>query len=159
MEAEGPRRRGSGRRSAAEERRDGSRGARMTAQDAAEAAVGAVGCSYDLIGDLRLGRAKAGGRLVDLDAAGTGTSPRDLAFPGSAVMAGALAGVVADKGERARFCSDVPPFAQMAEQVNRSLLLAGSKIPSGAFNAMFDYRGRWHRDAAATQAGVEEETC
>ena len=40
---------------------------------------------------------------------------------------------------------------QMAEQVNQSLSLAG-KIPSGAFNAMFDYRGCWHRDAAATRS-------
>lgn len=40
---------------------------------------------------------------------------------------------------------------QMAEQVNQSLSLAG-KIPSGAFNVMFDYRGCWHRDAAATRS-------
>jgi len=130
----------------------GTSGARMTAQDAAEAAVGAVGCGYDLTGDLRLGRAKPGGRLVDLDAAGAGPSSRDLTFPGGAVVAGVPGGVVADKGERARFRSDVLPFAQMAEQVNRSLSLAGSKIPSGAFNAMFDYRGCWHRDAAATRS-------
>ena len=96
----------------------GTSGARMTAQDAAEAAVDAVGCGYDLTGDLRLGRAKPGGRLVDLDAARPGPSPRDLAFPGGAVVAGVPGGVVADKGERARFRSDVLPFAQMAEQVN-----------------------------------------
>jgi hypothetical protein len=39
----------------------------------------------------------------------------------------------------------------MSEQVNQSLSLAG-KIPSGAFNAMFDYRGCWHRDAAVTRS-------
>jgi hypothetical protein len=38
----------------------------------------------------------------------------------------------------ARFRSDVLPFAQMAEEVNRSLSLPASRIPSGAFNAMFD---------------------
>lgn len=134
----------------------GSSGARMSAQDAAEAAVGAVGCGYDLTGDLRLGRAKPGGRLVDLDGAGKGPgtspSPRELAFPGGAAVAGVPAGVVAGKGERARFRSDVLPFAHMAEEVNRSLSLPASKIPSGAFNAMFDYRGCWHRDAAATRS-------
>ncbi|GJN15179.1 hypothetical protein PR202_gb02073 [Eleusine coracana subsp. coracana] len=121
--------------------------ARMSAQAAAEAAVGAVGCGYDLTCDLRLARAKPAGRLVDLD----GARGRDLALPGGAVVRGAPAGIAADKGERARFRSDVLSFAQMSEQVNQSLSLAG-KIPSGAFNAMFDYRGCWHRDAAATRS-------
>ncbi|RLN30882.1 MACPF domain-containing protein NSL1-like [Panicum miliaceum] len=125
----------------------GSSGARMTAQGAAEAAVGAVGCGYDLTGDLRLARAKPAGRLVEVDAG----RARELSLPGGAVVAGVPAGIVADKGERTRFRSDVLSFAQMAEQVNQSLSLAG-KIPSGAFNAMFDYRGCWHRDAAATRS-------
>jgi hypothetical protein len=59
-------------------------------------------------------------------------------------------GVIADKGERMWFCSDVLPFAQMSEQVNQLLSLAG-KIPSGVFYVMFDYRGCWHRDIAATR--------
>ncbi|XP_066310516.1 homeobox protein knotted-1-like 12 [Miscanthus floridulus] len=50
-----------------------------------------LGCGYDLTGDLRLGHAKPGGRLVDLDTAGAGsdTSSRELA--------GVPAWVVADK--------------------------------------------------------------
>jgi hypothetical protein len=63
-----------------------------------EAAVGAVGCGYDLTGDLRLGRAKPVGRLVEIDAvrdagpdpARWGCHPR---LP---------SGIVADKGERDR---------------------------------------------------------
>jgi hypothetical protein len=123
----------------------GSGAGRMTAQSAAEAAVAAVGCGYDLTDDLRLSRAKPAGRLL-VD----GAQSRDLALPGGAVVRDAPAGVVVDKGERTRFRSDVLPFAQMSEQVNQSLSLAG-KIPSGAFNAMFDYHGCWHRDAAATR--------
>lgn len=134
--------------------RRGFSGARMTAQEAAEAAVGAVGCGYDLTGDLRLGRAKPGGRLVEVGAAGA----RELSLPGGAVVAGVPAGIVADKGERARFRSDVLSFVQMAEQVNQSLSLAG-KIPSGAFNAMFDCRGCWHRDAAATRSLCFDARC
>ncbi|XP_062181034.1 MACPF domain-containing protein NSL1-like [Phragmites australis] len=68
-----------------------------------------------------------------------------------AVVVDVPVGIVADEGERTRFRSDVLSFVQMAEQVNQSLSLAG-KIPSGAFNAMFDYRGCWHRDAAATRS-------
>jgi hypothetical protein len=120
-----------------------------SAQDAAEAAVRAVGCGYDLTDDLRLFRAKtSAGRLIDLSA-----SPRDLSLPGGAVVHDVPAGIVADKGERARFRSDALPFSQMAEQLNQSLLSLppGTKIPSGQFNAMFDYRGCWQRDAAATR--------
>ncbi|TVU00563.1 hypothetical protein EJB05_54026, partial [Eragrostis curvula] len=123
----------------------------MSAQAAAEAAVGAVGCGYDLTCDLRLTRAKPAGRLLLLVDAGTSRA-RDLVLPGGAVVRDAPAGVAADKGERTRFRSDALAFAQMAEQVNQSLSLAGSKIPSGAFNAMFDFRGCWHRDAAATRS-------
>ncbi|XP_044963029.1 MACPF domain-containing protein NSL1-like [Hordeum vulgare subsp. vulgare] len=117
-----------------------------SAQEAAEAAVRAVGCGYDLADDLRLFRAKD--RLLDL---GGGGGERDMCLPGGAVVTGVPAGVSADKGERARFRSDVLSFAQMAEHVNQSLSLTG-KIPSGPFNAMFDYRGCWHRDAAATRS-------
>lgn len=85
---------------------------RMTAQDAAEAAVGAVGCGYDLTKDLRLGRVKPVGRLlVEIDAARAGA--RDLSLPGGAVVAGVPGGIVADKGERTRFRSDVLSFAQV----------------------------------------------
>ena len=87
----------------------GPSGARMTAQDAAEAAVGAVGCGYDLTGDLRLARAKPAGRLLEVDAA----PARELSLPGGAVVAGVPAGIVADKGERTRFRSDVLSFAQV----------------------------------------------
>ena len=40
---------------------------------------------------------------------------------------------------------------QMAEQVNQSLSVPG-KVPPGPLNAMFDYRGCWHRDAASTRS-------
>jgi hypothetical protein len=83
----------------------------MTAQEAAEAAVGAVGCGYDLTGDLRLGRAKPVGRLVEIDAAPA--RARDLTLPGGAVVPGVPSGIVADKGERTRFRSDVLSFAQV----------------------------------------------
>jgi hypothetical protein len=71
-----------------------------------EAAVGAVGCGYDLTGDLRLGRAKPVGRLVEIDA----VRARDLTLRGGAVILGCRAGssptrasgIVADKGERTR---------------------------------------------------------
>ena len=127
-----------------------------TAQDAAESAVRALGCGYDLTDDLRLFCVKTSpGCLLDLSSpAPSASSTRDLSLPGGAVVRDVPAGIVADKGERARFRSDALPFAQMAEQVNQSMLSlppGTTKIPSGPFNAMFDYRGCWRRDAAATR--------
>lgn len=40
---------------------------------------------------------------------------------------------------------------QMSEQFNRGLSLSG-KIPSGMFNAAFDFRGCWLKDAAETMS-------
>jgi hypothetical protein len=40
---------------------------------------------------------------------------------------------------------------QMSEQVNQELSLSG-KIPSGLFNSMFDFKGCWQKDAAATKS-------
>ncbi|RWW70415.1 hypothetical protein BHE74_00021911 [Ensete ventricosum] len=39
----------------------------------------------------------------------------------------------------------------MAEHFNQCFSLSG-KIPSGTFNAMFDFRGCWHKDASATKS-------
>lgn len=39
---------------------------------------------------------------------------------------------------------------QMSEQYNKELSLTG-KIPSGLFNAMFNYTGCWQKDAAPTK--------
>jgi hypothetical protein len=56
-----------------------------------------------------LARARPAGRLVELDTA----RARELSLPGGAVVAGVPAGIVADKGERTRFRSDVLSFAQV----------------------------------------------
>ena len=49
--------------------------------------------------------------------------------------------------------SNLPPslsLAQMSEQFNQEISLTG-KIPSGLFNAMFDFSGCWQKDAANTK--------
>lgn len=89
------------------------------AQEAAEAAVGAVGCGYDLTDDLRLFRAKPGGRLLDFAAAA-----RDLVLPGGAVVPAVPAAIVTDKGERSRFRSDVLSFSQ----VNKQFIISNSSV-------------------------------
>ncbi|XP_010917939.1 MACPF domain-containing protein NSL1 isoform X1 [Elaeis guineensis] len=121
----------------------------MTQQAAAEMAVAAVGCGYDLSSDLRLTYCKtgpSGSRLIELD----GTLAHDLMLPGGIVVPGVPHSIKCDKGERLRFRSDVVSFHQMAEQFNQSMLLSG-KIPSGLFNATFEYRGCWQKDASGTK--------
>ena len=59
-----------------------------SAQDAADSAVRAVGCGYDLTDDLRLFCVKTSpGRLIDLSSpAPSASSTRDLSLPGGAVV-------------------------------------------------------------------------
>ena len=42
------------------------------------------------------------------------------------------------------------PHVQMSEQFNQEISLTG-KIPSGLFNAMFEFSGCWQKDAANTK--------
>ncbi|KAF5474440.1 hypothetical protein F2P56_006339 [Juglans regia] len=117
---------------------------------AAEKAVAAIGLGYDLCNDIRLLSCKSGpsgSRLIELDH----TVTRDLMLPGGLVVPQVPTSIKCDKGERTRFRSDVVSFDQMSEQHNRQMSLSG-KIPSGPFNAMFDFKGCWQKDAATTRS-------
>lgn len=121
----------------------------MNPQTAAEKAVGVIGMGYDLTGDIRLSACKVGpdgSRLIELDESST----KELVVPGGVVVPGVSTSVKCDKGERTRFRSDFISFSQMSEQINQELSLSG-KIPSGLFNGMFDFKGCWQKDAAATK--------
>ncbi|KAF5728695.1 hypothetical protein HS088_TW21G00845 [Tripterygium wilfordii] len=122
---------------------------RLDPQSAAEKAVSVIGFGYDLCKDLRLSACKpgpSGSRLIDLDSNLT----RDLVFPGGIVVKGVPSSIKCDKGERTRYNSDILSFTQMSEKFNLELSLSG-KIPSGMFNAMFDFRGCWQKDAGAVK--------
>lgn len=121
---------------------DGSRA--PAASEAARRAVAAIGCGYDIAADVRLTRCKS--RLIELD----GSAVEDMLVPGGVVLRGVPKSIRCDKGERMRFHSEVLSFHQMSEQFNQEMSLSG-KIPSGLFNAMFDYRGSWKKDASATK--------
>ncbi|KAL3522322.1 hypothetical protein ACH5RR_015156 [Cinchona calisaya] len=123
----------------------------MDPQSAAEKAVAMIGLGYDLTADvpLSLSACKAGpnwSRVIQLD----GNLTQELVFPGGAVVSDVPAAIKCDKGERIRFCSDALDFDQMAELINQELSLSG-KIPSGLFNAMFNFEGCWKKDAAGTK--------
>ncbi|WCJ27081.1 MAC/Perforin domain-containing protein [Euphorbia peplus] len=123
---------------------------RLDPQSAAEKAVSVIGYGYDLSNDLRLSSCKpgpSGSRLVELDP----DSTRDLVFPGGIVVGNVCSGIKCDKGERTRFRSDVLSFNQMSEKFNQDVSLSG-KIPSGLFNAMFDFRGFWQKDASSVKS-------
>ncbi|KAH0462949.1 hypothetical protein IEQ34_007531 [Dendrobium chrysotoxum] len=115
------------------------------ALEAAQRAVAAIGCGFDFAADVRLTRCKAG-RLIEID----GAAVEDMVVPGGIVMRGVPKSIRCDKGERTRFHSEVLSFHQMSEQFNQEMSLSG-KIPSGLFNAMFDYRGCWKKDASSTK--------
>ncbi|KAJ6835762.1 MACPF domain-containing protein NSL1 [Iris pallida] len=122
----------------------------MSPEAAAALAVSAVGRGYDLSSDLRLAGCRPGTsepRLIELD----GAQVHDLELPGGVTVRDVPKSIKCDKGERTRFCSDVLPFLQMSEQFNQDIGLSG-KIPSGLFNAMFDFRGWWQKDMSSTKS-------
>ncbi|KAJ4830567.1 kinetochore-associated protein nsl1 [Turnera subulata] len=123
---------------------------RLDPKSAAEKAVSVIGFGYDLTNDLRLSSCKpgpSGSRLIEL---GPGQT-RDLVVPGGILVENVSTEIKCDKGERTRFRSDVLSFNQMSEKFNQELSLSG-KIPSGLFNAMFDFKGIWQKDGTSAKS-------
>lgn len=116
------------------------------AQLAAESAIGAIGRGYDITNDLRLSYCKGDSRLIELDS----DLKHEALLPGGITVPNVSKAIKCDKGERMRFRSDVLSFQQMSEQFNQELNISG-KIPSGLFNAMFEFTGSWQKDASATK--------
>ncbi|KAK3035258.1 hypothetical protein RJ639_034695 [Escallonia herrerae] len=117
---------------------------------AAEAAIQSIGLGYDIAEDLRLKYCKgksAESRLIAID----DDQIRDIVIPGGILIPNVSKSIKCDKGERIRFSSDVLSFQQMSEQFNQEVSLSG-KIPTGHFNAAFEFSGCWQKDAASTKA-------
>ncbi|XP_028796670.1 MACPF domain-containing protein At4g24290-like [Neltuma alba] len=122
---------------------------KASARKAAETAIGSIGRGYDICNDLRLKYCKGepiNSRLIEIDE-GDG---REVVLPDGISIPNVSKSIKCDKGERTRFRSDVLSFQQMSEQFNQELSLTG-KIPSGHFNAMFEFSGSWQKDAAYTK--------
>ncbi|KAI7751024.1 hypothetical protein M8C21_007073, partial [Ambrosia artemisiifolia] len=131
---------------------------RLPAAEAANVAINSIGCGYDISLDLRLKYRKGdycsdgckdGNRnckLIEIDE----DEGRDIVLPGGLVIPNVSKSINVDKGERTRFRSDVLSFQQMSEQFNHEISLTG-KIPSGLFNAMYEFSGSWQKDASSTK--------
>ncbi|CAH8359247.1 unnamed protein product [Eruca vesicaria subsp. sativa] len=122
---------------------------RLNAQSAAEKAVSVIGLGYDLTSDIRLSACKCtpdGSTLLKIDP----TQNRELVFPGGIVVNNVSSSIKCDKGERTRLRSDLLSFNQMSEKFNQDMSLLG-KIPSGMFNAMFELRQGWQKDASSVK--------
>nr|XP_043610940.1 MACPF domain-containing protein At4g24290-like [Erigeron canadensis] len=116
----------------------------------AETAIGAIGLGYDVTEDLRLKYCKGkspGARLIGID----DEQVRDVFIPGGILIQNVSKSISCDKGERMRFSSDILSFQQMSEQFNKEVSLSG-RIPTGQFNAAFEFTGSWQKDAANTKA-------
>ncbi|KAM6551792.1 hypothetical protein CsatB_001600 [Cannabis sativa] len=122
---------------------------KVPAPKAAEIAIGSIGRGYDISIDLRLKYCKgdsAKSCLIEIDQ----DEGRQIVLPGGITIPNVSKSIKCDKGERTRFRSDVLSFQQMSEQFNQEISLTG-KIPSGLFNAMYDFSGCWQKDAANTK--------
>ncbi|KAF0907907.1 hypothetical protein E2562_022298 [Oryza meyeriana var. granulata] len=127
-------------------------------QSTAESAIPSIGLGYDIAHDIRLKYCKQRNSpdplLIELDH----DKIQDIVLPGGLTVAGVPEKIIqfkhhvkCDKGKRMQFRFDVLSFQQMSEQFNQELSLSG-KIPSGLFNAMFDFTGYWQKDAANTKS-------
>uniref|UniRef100_A0A0E0JTV5 MACPF domain-containing protein n=1 Tax=Oryza punctata TaxID=4537 RepID=A0A0E0JTV5_ORYPU len=127
-------------------------------QSVAESAIRSIGLGYDIANDIRLKNCKQRGSpdplLIELDH----DKVQDIVLPGNLTVSGVSKSIKCDKGERMRFRSDVLSFQQMSEQFNRELSLSG-KIPSGFFNAMFEFTGCWQKDASITKSLAFDGWC
>ncbi|KAL6514406.1 hypothetical protein OROHE_019014 [Orobanche hederae] len=119
---------------------------KLPAGEAAKVAINSIGRGYDVSLDLRLKYCKGDLRLIEIDE----DQGREILLPAGVSVLNVSKSIKCDKGERTRFRSDVLTFQQMSEQFNQELSLAG-KIPSGLFNAMFEFSGGWQKDAAYTK--------
>ncbi|KAL0384623.1 UNVERIFIED_CONTAM: MACPF domain-containing protein [Sesamum radiatum] len=119
---------------------------KLPAAEAAKVAINSIGRGYDISLDLRLKYCKGDSRLIEIDE----DQGREIVLPGGISVPNVSKSIKCDKGERTRFRSDVLTFQQMSEQLNQELSLTG-KIPSGLFNAMFEFSGCWQKDAAYTK--------
>ncbi|KAK2662210.1 hypothetical protein Ddye_000784 [Dipteronia dyeriana] len=122
---------------------------KVPARKAAEVAICSIGRGYDIAIDLRLKYCKgdlSDSRLIEIDE----DAGCEIVLPGGISIPNVSKSIKCDKGERTRFRSDVLSFQQMSEQFNQELSLSG-KIPSGLFNAMFEFSSCWQKDAANTK--------
>ncbi|KAL2231394.1 UNVERIFIED_CONTAM: MACPF domain-containing protein [Sesamum indicum] len=119
---------------------------KLPPEESAKIAIQSIGRGYDISLDLRLKYCKGNSRLIEIDE----DQGREIVLPGGISISDVSKSINCDKGERTRFSSDVLTFQQMSEQLNQELSLTG-KIPSGLFNAMFEFSGCWQKDAAFTE--------
>lgn len=124
---------------------------------AAESAIQSIGLGYDVAVDLRLKYCKkksADSQLISIDDG----QVQNIVIPGGLSVPNVSKSIKCDKGERMRFSSDVLSFQQMSEQFNQEISLTG-KIPSGHFNAAFEFTGSWQKDAANTKTLAFDAVC
>ncbi|GFQ03961.1 macpf domain-containing protein at4g24290 [Phtheirospermum japonicum] len=119
---------------------------KLPAGEAAKVAIDSIGRGYDISLDVRLKYCKGDSRLIEIDE----DQGREIVLPAGISVPNVSKSIKCDKGERTRFRSDVLTFQQMSEQCNQELSLTG-KIPSGLFNAMYEFSGCWQKDAAYTK--------
>ncbi|KAF7840179.1 MACPF domain-containing protein [Senna tora] len=121
----------------------------LDAKKAAEAAIRSIGLGYDLTNDLKFKyckRESSDPRLIAID----DDQVRVIGLPNGISIPNVPKSIKCDKGDRMRLCSEVLSFQQMSEQFNQDISLSG-KIPTGHFNAAFEFSGAWQKDAANTK--------
>ncbi|KAL9233970.1 hypothetical protein vseg_008900 [Gypsophila vaccaria] len=109
-------------------------------------AIEAIGRGFDVTSDIRLLYCK-GCRLIQLNE----DEFRDINICNDVVVPHVSVDVDFLVGTQGWEATPVSAFLEMSEHFNKRSGLSGS-IPLGSFNAMFNFSGSWHADAAATKS-------
>lgn len=112
-------------------------------------AIEAIGRGFDVTSDVRLLYCKGshGCRLIQLDE----HNCRDVSISDDLFLPQVSVDIHCSSGTKGFEATPVCGFLEMSEYFNKRSGLSGS-IPLGSFNAMFNFSGSWHADAAATKS-------
>ncbi|KAK9714503.1 hypothetical protein RND81_06G099400 [Saponaria officinalis] len=112
-------------------------------------AIQAIGRGFDVTSDIRLLYCKGshGSRLIQIDE----DDCKDISISDDLVLPHVSVDIQCSCGSKGWEATPVWGFLEMSEYFNKRSGLSGS-IPLGSFNAMFNFSGSWHADAAATKS-------
>ncbi|XP_031499346.1 MACPF domain-containing protein NSL1-like [Nymphaea colorata] len=105
-----------------------------------------IGMGYDFNQDISFPFCKGAAPLVQLH-----DERRTAVVPGGIRVPDVSKSIRIVAGETQRLTTGVLSFEEMSKKFNKEQLKLTDKTPSGLFNAMFGFHGRWQNDAFATK--------
>ncbi|CAN6443660.1 unnamed protein product [Victoria cruziana] len=106
-----------------------------------------IGMGYDFNQDIGFPFCRGGGTLIHLN-----EERRTAVVPGGILVPDVSKSIRIVAGDSQRLTTGVLSFEEMSKRFNKEQHSLTDKTPSGLFNAMFGFHGRWQDEAFATKA-------